>query len=264
MSVGQCRMCLNKEELVSSHLMPAALYRHCRTSRLEPVMVTTSVAMHTSRQTQHYLLCGRCEDALNKGGETWVLPRLATIDKRFPLYEILTSAKPEFDEQGWAMYLGANVSGFLPDKITHFAMGLFWKASIHSWKRQGGPKIELGPDSDAIRRYLRGDAAFPSNLTLTVIVTPPSVAMISFLQPYETPKEDAWRNYVCYVPGMFVVMRVGKTISETLRRFCFAAQTGHPIWVSTDMAGKVEDVVKSAFATAHKARGLLESRRKRT
>ena len=80
MPIQKCPMCLETKSVVSSHLYPAALYDYCRNSVGEsPMCVANGVVMVTDRQVQDYLLCLECEEVLNKGGETWVNPKLATI-----------------------------------------------------------------------------------------------------------------------------------------------------------------------------------------
>jgi hypothetical protein len=78
---------------------------------------------------------------------------------------------PLFDEDGMSVYLTAQYPEMEVGKIIHFALGLFWKASVHSWKKDSTePRIELGPYSEAIRRWLLNECGFPMSLYLIVIV----------------------------------------------------------------------------------------------
>ena len=104
-------MCLEKMVLVSSHLMPAALYDYCRKGEHGPIKVGGGFVIPTDRQTQDYLLCQNCEDVLNKGGEQWIANKLATWERTFPLYDLLTKVPPEFDEDGMVVYLAALLYG---------------------------------------------------------------------------------------------------------------------------------------------------------
>jgi hypothetical protein len=150
-------MCLEENKQIgSSHLMPAGLYETCRNGTSEPIKVSDQIVMETSRQTQDYLLCvgkGSCEERLNKEGEQWVLPMLMKKDRSFPLYDLLKS-KSEFEELDGKAFFAAKIPEVDVKKLTHFAMGIFWKASVHSWKKEKGkPRITLGRYSEAIRRY---------------------------------------------------------------------------------------------------------------
>src|ERR1700730_2748482 len=95
---GKCKLCLQDKDLCDSHLLPKSLYALLKSKKKDPVMVTSEVARHTSRQVKHYLLCSDCEDILTRGGETWLLPLLATIEGNFPLFDIIARIRPEVDE----------------------------------------------------------------------------------------------------------------------------------------------------------------------
>lgn len=59
-------------------------------------------------------------------------------------------------------------------------MGIFWKASIHSWRgRTQTPMIDLGAYSDAIRLWLRGECTFPKHVSLWVTLSRPQRAQTS-------------------------------------------------------------------------------------
>lgn len=102
--MSQCALCREDKELVKSHLIPRAMYDYCRTADSEPVLMTTEVMMQTSRQLQDHLLCKRCEDVLNIGGEQWLLPLLARIDQTFPLLDIIEKLPPDQVEGDWKGY----------------------------------------------------------------------------------------------------------------------------------------------------------------
>jgi hypothetical protein len=264
MPVGQCKMCLKDKALVRSHLMPAALYDYCRPpGGGDPVKVSSEIVMSTSRQTQDYLLCIACEDVLNQGGEKWVLPKLATYEKSFPLYDIIAKATPEWEEPDMAAYAGAKISALDIHKVVHFAMGIFWKASVHSWKKANlEPRITLGPYSDAIRKYLLGHAGFPPNVTLMVNLRRPANAMIVFSEPLEATPQGGWRTHFFQVPGIIFIMNVGKQVSHELRVGCFATNVHHPIAILEGLNTHIENRLKAMYLEAPKSRKYLQSRQR--
>jgi hypothetical protein len=140
-------MCLETTNVVSSHLHPSSLYQLFRSSEdASPIRVGDDVVMHTDRQMQDYLLCPRCEDILNKGGETWTIPKLATVEHNFPLYDILTKCPPAGQDKTWALHFTAENPEIDVEKLTHFALGIFWKASVHPWKgTEKSPMIQPWP-----------------------------------------------------------------------------------------------------------------------
>lgn len=263
---GICKLCLVQKELVDSHLMPRALYSYCRSADAEPIKISSEIALSTSRQTKAYLLCSKCEGVLNEGGEMWILPKLAGIDRKsFPLYEIISSEAPAFDEPDMKIYYGANIPGLEIGKITHFAMGLFWKAGVHSWHKDGKTsRIELGPYAEKIRKYLIGDDAFPRHVTLSVNVTEPSKAMNVFTDPDETfSREGGCRTHFCYVPGLLFILNIGRQISRELALGCFAADRHHPIVVSDVLHDHLEGVLRNMYLKVPKSKKLMEVKARR-
>ncbi|MGC1629143.1 MAG: hypothetical protein WA735_19990, partial [Candidatus Acidiferrales bacterium] len=80
---------------------------------------------------QSPLLCEVCEDVLNKGGENWMMPLFAKADGSFCFHDLLTSRPPSYVVDDTRVYLTAQNPQIDPDKIIHFAMGVFWKAAVH-------------------------------------------------------------------------------------------------------------------------------------
>jgi hypothetical protein len=264
MPIGTCPMCLgNNKQLASSHLMPAGLYDTCASEDSNPIKVSAEIVMETSRQTQDYLLClgtGGCEEELNKGGEAWTLPMLMKKDRSFPLYDLLKS-RNEFADAEEKVFFASKIPEIDVKKLTHFAMGIFWKASVHSWKREKGkPRINLGRFSDAIRRYLLGETGFPSGLALSVSVVEPGKAMISFSDP--VTGADRHSHFV-YVPGVFFGLMVDRAITEEIRVGCFATNVHHPILVMDVVTGLFEYHLQELYLNAPKSRKFMEAKKLR-
>jgi hypothetical protein len=205
-----CPLCLEDKELVSSHLIPRAMYDYCRTPDSEPVLMTSRVVMQTSRQLQHRLLCQDCEDVLNKGGENWLLPLLATMDKKFPLLDIIEQFEPDVVDGELRTYAASRNPAIKIDKLIHFMMGVFWKASIHSW--EGGsktPRIEFGPYGERVRTFLREETPFPENMGLVLNVLPREKALVSFSLPYRNPMHEC-HGFTFHIPGVLCCVECGK------------------------------------------------------
>src|SRR5947209_15811189 len=132
MPTGNCPMCLLDRPLIESHLASAALYKLCRAPDSDPIFVTNDVVMRSGRHLKHPLLCSECDGMLSTEGEAWLLPQVGRMDG-FPFYEILVKKQPFECEGDGALYAAADNSEIDVAKLTHFAMGMFWKASIHSW-----------------------------------------------------------------------------------------------------------------------------------
>ena len=96
MPFGVCKMCLQEKNLVSSHLVPRKVYEYCDREGHNPIALTSNVLMASDRQWQYPLLCFDCESILNEGGEDWCVTKLATFEKTFPLYDLVSANPPVY------------------------------------------------------------------------------------------------------------------------------------------------------------------------
>jgi len=186
MPSGICKMCLQQRELCDSHFMPRALYTLCRSGEFEPVRMSSTLISPTSRQITNYLLCFDCEQRLNKFGEEWVLPLLPGIGKQFRLLERVTKHERLGEYENRKLYATANNPDIDGAKLLHFIVGIFWKASVHSWK--GGsdiPVINLGDTSESLRRFLRGETDLPQTVAVCLSLDNAPTRLIAFVEPYQ-------------------------------------------------------------------------------
>lgn len=218
-------MCMRVTSLVKSHLMPASLYAYCRKGDLGPVKVGDGIVLPTDRQTKAHLLCSDCEHILSVGGESWIADKLATWERRFPLYDLLTKYSPDVDEDGVAIYFTNKNSEVKADKMAHFALGMFWKAAVHSWR--GGetePRIELGPYAEQIRTWLIGEPGVPEHVYLIAAVSRPELAQITLHDPYEGECEG-WHSFFLHVSGILFMLAIGKTVDSSLQWLSIPTRT---------------------------------------
>jgi hypothetical protein len=257
-------MCLEDKDLALSHLMPAALYEYFRSGNLPPIKIGHGIVMSTDRQTKDYVLCQPCEEILNQGGETWLNPKLATMERIFPLYDLLVQGPADLTDHDGAAYRAALNPAIESQKIIHYAAGLFWKASVHSWL--GGtkePRIYLGPYSEALRKFLRGEASLPAQIMLNIWISFPATAQIVMSDPREGKRDQSERTYFTYVPGVLFVLTIGKTISAELKQLCFATNAGRPILVSKDLTETLERIFATSYRKSRKTNSFLKMRQRR-
>ena len=260
-------MCLIVKPVVQSHLIPESLYLHVTDGKSSPIRVGDGVVMPTDRQIKSYLLCLDCEDILSKGGETWVCPKLAWVDRKFPLYDLLKSAGGYIVDDKEGLFWAANNPAIDVEKITHFAMGIFWKAGVHSWKGgAGAPMINLGGYEEEIRHWLRGEGSFPRNVTFNFGVSRPERVQLTLGQPVEVPARNigrTWRHYRFHLVGAMFSINVGKTIGLEERMICFYRESRHPVLVSDSVTGVFEQKQAEHFAESRKTKAYLRSKEKR-
>ena len=255
MESGTCRLCIKSKTLVKSHLAPRALYDLCRPPDGDPVLITKAVVMRTSRQTRDRVLCLGCEDLLNRSGESWLLPLLATAEGTFPFYDLVSGVPADITLPDGAAYSTVRNPKIHRGKLAHFALGIFWKASAYSWSGNSQlPRIELGPYREPLRNFILGIGPFPKEMSLVVGVLPSPVKLISFCEPYEATK-SSFRTFCLYVPGILFLLYVGKTLSDDVRRSCFVANELHPIVVS-DFSRQIVSMLREVTERAHNARSV--------
>ena len=255
MKTGVCPGCKKMKQLVSSHLVSRAVYDYLRTDQLHPIVAGGGEVRSTTEQLQAELLCQECENILNQGGEQWMLGKLCELNRQFPLYDIVHRQGPiDTDPDGETFAAGTNPEIDV-QRISHFALGIFWKASIHPW--QFG-QITLGTYSEAIRTWLRGETAFPKNVALNVILSRPAAAQIVMNPPYETTSMPC-HTYLFHVPGILFRLSVGKQIPSAEKLLCFYSSAEHFIIVSDTITKKILQANAQNFKDAKKTKSFVKA-----
>jgi len=246
-----------------SHLMPSALYDYLRQPDFKPVRIGNGVVMTSDRQDQAYLLCLGCEDILNKSGESWVNPKLCTMERTFPLYDLLIQLPVVLADDEDALYYLPDHSVIDFEKVTHFGMGIFWKAAVHSWRgNKANPLIDLASYADPIRRWLLREEGFPEHVQLWVSISRPEHAQIVLNPPMRTSRE-VWTTYLCHALGLMYQLNVGAGMDQATRETCFYRNSNHPIMVSTTLTKDWERRLARSYSESRKTRAFLEAREKR-
>jgi hypothetical protein len=255
MEHGECKLCLLKKPLCDSHLIPRLAYDYCRPPEGNPLVANSKLIIESSRQLQHPLLCKDCEAVLNDGGEDWVAPLFARHDGTFAFFDFLDGMTPDATDDGYDGYAAVKNPEIKADKLIHFALGIFWKAAVHSWaggKRE--PLIELGKYGEPARKFLRSEAGFPERMALNIGVMRPPVRDIAFLAPVRT-NEHLYHRFYFYTSGICWTLSVGKSVEDELRMSCFAVNPGHPIIVE-NFSPDVRHAFSTMLRFAKKARNV--------
>jgi hypothetical protein len=261
MKKGTCPMCLNSDtDICNSHFMPAALYPLMRADEYEPVRVSAESIYPTSKQMKHPLFCDSCEQLLNREGENWIMPLLPTVGGPFPLRERLMSQSPISQTRTWSLYAAAKNPEIDVPKLTHFGVGIFYKAAVHSWVHGGTkPRIDIGDDdTEALRLNLLGQRDRPKHIALCITVDSAVVVWQSFVEPYRAENREHVARYVFYVPGVFVQLFVGKDAQETVN--CINANPLRPV-LCENVSIPMRNTARGVVANARKTK-KLEARNK--
>jgi len=229
---GNCKLCLSEAELQDSHLLPRAIYKLFRSDKSpnpNPILVTSQNVLQTSDRIKAHLLCSQCEELLNAKGERWTLPLLAKPNGKFPFFDLLLQRPPDCYVDRTAAFAASRNANIDVGSLSHFAIGVFWKASVHDWtKNNGNEQIRLGPYGELLRSYLLADGALrlPDGIALTVAVLPPPVKTILAYSPLVGDKQEMIRTFRFYVPGFLFALSVGRSLEPET---CFVGNPLHPI-----------------------------------
>lgn len=269
-SSGICRLCLIDKPLAKSHLIPAGVYKYIRRGEHRPIRVGGGIVLPTDEQTQSHLLCDDCEQILCRGGESWLVGKLLTLEKAFPFYDLLTQRKPNLNIDGAQIYYAAENPQIETAKLTQFALGVFWKASVHPWGlTENDSLIELGPYSEKIRVWLRGEGSFPVHVYPVAMVSRPQTTRPNACLPYEGargPHEGEvgtlqWRVFRFQVPGLSFVLNIGKTVDQSIRAVSLHAPL-HPIFVADFLTAKSDQILVQHFHRNRKPKAFWKAMEK--
>lgn len=247
MPLGICPLCLGQKELVDSHFIPAAAYKPLYATGLpvnEPMVMTSKRVFQSSRQIKAQTFCEDCEDQFNKGGESWVLDKLATLTD-FPLREMVIASGAVFEEPDFRAFSCDCTPGFKVEKLVHFAVGIFWKSAACKWNMSDGPvnRIVLGPYEEPIRQFVHGSAPFPMDVCLVTYLDSSLPPLIAITPPRQF-KSKSFHLFGFYINGLQCLLCVGKQAPIEFTEACIASGPGHPVFLVPDAGNKMFAVLK--------------------
>ncbi len=236
--IGTCKLCLQDGvKLQRSHLLSAAIYRILRDDGVapnpNPVIITPNGRMQSNQQQWAHLLCRSCEGVLSREGEDWVFRNGMKQDGRFPLADLLRRSRPSVGTLGehTRLYEAALIPEINAAAITHFAIGIFWKASVYGWNTDGSIPVNLGGHGDPFRRFLLGEVEFPKDAVLAVLVREGGPIDRLTHTPFGSFGPEI-STYQFPIPGFNFVLTLGKNISERISQYCFVRGVGKPIVIT--------------------------------
>jgi hypothetical protein len=228
MPLAKCPLCLREnQKLQDSHYLPQAAYKPSRASGLKnpnPVLIANGRMVQTSDQVRDFVFCWDCEQMLNREGENWVMPQLASKEG-FPLLALLHSVPPAIAEGDFDVYYCAGIGGIDCEKLAHFGIGMFWKGHAHKWPKC--ERLRLGAYGEPIRKFLRGEGPIPEDVALIIQVAedePPWSGRIPNL--IET---QPCHLFNFYLAGIDFHLAVGRGIHPEWRKGCFCHNPERPV-----------------------------------
>lgn len=184
------------------------------------------------------------------------------MDRTFPLFDLLIKGPVEFEEDDGGLFLTARNPHIDIERVTHFGMAIFWKASAHTW-RSGAvtPLIDLGPHSEGIRKWVLGEGAFPKDVVLWVGMSRPDKAQITLNRPVMVSQSTkaGGRSFMLHTLDLFYFLHIGDDVSLQARATCFHHHPGHPISVSDHVSDRFAWKLAGEYAESRKTTSFLKS-----
>ena len=265
MKPGACKLCGLEKDLLDSHYLPRSVYKSNREKTLRnqnPIILGAKVRQDQEQVTD-YVFCADCEERFSKHGESWVLRRIPhEYGQSFELQDALRNETPFFVGPGINLYAGAKISAFDMDKLVYFAASIFWRGAVHRWKTNRGeltPEVNLGKHAEVIRKFLLGEATFPHDVWLTVIVWPfTKILNAGFVPASDDP--DGWNSYWFYVSGLGFVVHYGDAVPLEIKQRCAQNTPQRVITIERAFGDVVWDWVREEVRAAEtpELRALLE------
>ncbi len=239
MSVGLCKLCLKERDLQESHFMPRALYP----TKKKIYFATRSAAGKDPNQVKKYLLCLGCETRFNQNGESdvlrWVGPK---AKKGFPLLDKLRETPPRENSSDLTVHSASDLS-VDTDKFAYFALSVVWRAAITQWllpDQTITSILDLDTHEEPIRKFLIGEAPFPSDIFVILVVCTDHFSRERWMAP---ASGDDHRIYSFTTMGVIFRILVGNDTPERFRlSLCCCRASKERFVFSTDCKQETSEI----------------------
>jgi len=197
----------------------------------------------------------------------WVGPKLGWVG-RFPLFDMARKCSGHFTEDGvQGLYYACSNPEIDVEKLTHFALGIFWRAGVHSWKKnKDEPMINLGVYGEPIRLWLRSEAPFPGNLALHMSLSRPELAQIVHSFPVEVlgHTRGPFRVYWLHLLGASFTLSLGEGLNAEEREGCFYRNPAHPFMLDDNVSLEIKKKYLREYMEARQTQAYLNYKEKRS
>jgi hypothetical protein len=192
---------------------------------------------------------------LNKNGENGVL-KWVWNGKRFPLGDRLAVAHQHYTFSNFLAFSGSAMD-VNTDELGYFALSVIWRAAVHEWDTPFGGKstvLNLGAVQEPIRKFLHGDAGFPSAVVVlaTVCTDPNSVRV--FYMPAPTSGIPG-TSFAMNMLGIHFTVFIGNDIPPLMRQMCCVKSTPRLIF-QRDCSQKTLEAFSEIMVTSKPAKNI--------
>jgi hypothetical protein len=154
------------------------------------------------------LLCEQCEKRFSENGESEVLKHVAPklVLKSMPLAERMKIAWAR-DTDPISPRYHADDFKIDTEKFAYFALSIVWRRTIHDWS-PAIPRWALGQFAEDMRKYLVGEAKFPAEMAVIVVVCTDEISRGIWSVP-EQFVESGCLNFRFFVRGIHFRIMMG-------------------------------------------------------
>jgi hypothetical protein len=224
--------------LRESHFLPKALYRLilARGNRNpHPVRLTLEGREQTAFQATHRLLCAECETRFDQNGENWVMRHCYRGRGVFRLRAILVATDTLEANANFQLYSASSAPAVNVEQLAYFCTSVFWRAAVRDWyvENRKYEAISLGEKyQEQIRRYLLGEAGFPENAALCVVLSKLKSPALTFNFPDSIRVESGYCHRL-HIPGIDFLLTIGKRLDDE-QFTCIVRSPVHPITICNE------------------------------
>jgi hypothetical protein len=93
-----------------------------------------------------------------------------------------------------ALAFSGAATGIETEKLGYFALSVIWRAAVHQWATPFGGKttvLNLGAAEESIRKFLLGEAQFPTNVAILATVCTDPYSKV-FYMPSQKREGNPW------------------------------------------------------------------------
>jgi hypothetical protein len=259
MPVGSCKLCQRPNVVLClSHYIPKAAFRAVNEiGNARPLIIKNGIAIQKDDQITAHILCRECEQRLSENGEKWML-KYANRADGFKLYELVTSIKPDNNQNGLGMYNTSSVEEIDAAKITYFISSILWRGSVLQWRWGKDPvdSPSLGKKyEEEFRQYLLGISDFPQNAVVMVALISDPKWRGSVDIPKRKRLQDGVWGFKTTILGISFNVFIGNSLNQATRNACLYRSAQKYIF-----AGPMNDawLVQGYYPTLAKARTIVK------
>ncbi len=153
----------------------------------------------------------------------------------FRLRTILSATDTLEANANFQLYSASSAPTVSVEQLAYFCTSVFWRAAVRDWyiEDRKYEAIRLGDRyQEQIRRYLLGEACFPDNAALCVVLSKLKSPALTFNFP-DTIRVESGYCHRLHIPGIDFLLTIGKRLDEE-RFTCIVRSPVHPITICNE------------------------------